>query len=85
MEKDNKLVPWTKNTKEVRILLENNGFKPLAFFQGRKFLKPMITTWANKDKTWVKNEYSTFDLPKNITGLSFKMLDAEEFMLEIKK
>lgn len=54
-------VPYTENTRELRVQLEYLGYSPLSFFQGGAFIKPMITTWANSKEEWKEYEYSTFD------------------------
>lgn len=61
------ITPYTENTTEVRIKLQMMGYKPLSFFQGKKYIRPMISTWANKDSTWKQYEYSTFDNPEDLT------------------
>jgi len=54
------MIPYTLNTPEVRIFLESKGFRPLRFFQGKKFIRPIISNWANKDHQWKEHEYCTF-------------------------
>jgi hypothetical protein len=61
------ITPYTENTKEVRKKLEAIGYRPLSFFQGKKYIRPMICTWANKDRTWKTYEYSTFEDSEKLT------------------
>lgn len=56
-----KKIPFIKNSKEVRILLEKNNYSPLSFFQGKKFVFPIISTWQNKFGKWIEKDYSTTD------------------------
>jgi hypothetical protein len=62
----NEVLPYTDNTKEIRLKLEMVGYRPLSFFQGKKYIRPMITNWANKDESWKVYEYSTFDDPEEL-------------------
>ncbi len=60
------MLPCSNNTKEIRLKLEMLGYRPLSFFQGKKYIRPMITTWGNKDGSWKVYEYSTFDDPDEL-------------------
>ena len=79
---NSEIIPYTENTTEVRRKLEMMGYNPLSFFQGKKYISPMITTWANKDNTWKEYEYSTFDDPINLT-YSTKYLKENVFLNEL--
>jgi hypothetical protein len=57
----NENVPFSKNTKEIRAFLENQGYFPLRFFQGKEYIYPIVSTWANSKSTWQERDYSTFD------------------------
>lgn len=83
--KDNK-IPYTKNTKEVRILLEKEGFFPLSFFQGKEYIYPVISHWGNSKSTWVEKEYSTCNQSDLITKSYLKeVLSLEDFIIDVKK
>ena len=56
-----KNIPYITNSKEIRILLEKNGYTPLSFFQGKQFVFPIISTWGNKFGEWQEKNYSTTD------------------------
>lgn len=56
-----KNIPYITNSKEIRILLEKNNYTPLSFFQGKQFVFPIISTWANKFGQWQEKNYSTTD------------------------
>lgn len=56
-------VPYTKNTEEARQFLQQQGFTPLSFFQGKEYVYPLVSTFANKDKEWKVYDYSTFSQP----------------------
>ncbi len=68
------LMPYTKNTKEIRYFLEQRGFSPLRFYQGGEYVYPSVTTWANSKGTWKDGSYATFSADK-IKSMSF--LDSE--------
>lgn len=53
-------IPFTLNTSEARLLLEKEGFSGLSFYQGQKYIYPIISTWSNKKSTWKEKNYSTF-------------------------
>ena len=42
------------------------GYRPLSFFQGKKYLRPMITTWGSNHRSWKNYEYSTFENPEEL-------------------
>lgn len=73
-------VPYTKNTKEVRLFLEQEGFTPLSFFQGKQYIYPVISTRANKDKEWKEKDYSTFNHPERY----HYFVDFSNFINEVK-
>lgn len=54
-------VPYTKNTADARIYLEENGYSPLRFFQGKSYICPCVSTFANKHKQWLVYDYLTFN------------------------
>lgn len=56
-----KNIPYITNSKEIRILLEKNGYTSLSFFQGKQFVFPIISTWGNKFGEWKEKDYSTTD------------------------
>lgn len=74
------IVPFIKNTKEVRVFLEKKGFTPLSFFQGKDYVYPIISTWANKNNTWKEKDYSTFNKSDNYNWDLFKEVDFTQFI-----
>ena len=75
-------VPYTKNTRELRVQLEYLGYLPLKFFQGGVFVRPMITTWANSKEEWKQYEYSTFN-DVNKQNFESIYLTQEKFLQEL--
>lgn len=71
--------PYTRNTKEVREFLEKEGFTPLSFYQGKKYIYPLISNFANVHSSWKVRDYSTFDDPEEKTFLVSSVLDFDEF------
>ena len=61
------VLTYTHNTREIRVKLETMGYRPLTFFQGKEYIRPMITTWGNKDGSWKVYEYSTFNDPEKLS------------------
>ena len=51
---------FIKNSHEARVALAKNGFEPLSFCQGKEYIQPMISTFANCHTTWKEKSYSTF-------------------------
>ncbi|MEE6130247.1 hypothetical protein V2E39_22805 [Chryseobacterium arthrosphaerae] len=54
-------IPYTKNTVEARQVLQSLGYKPLSFFQGKKYVFGIISDCANAYTAWQEKDYSTFD------------------------
>lgn len=76
-------IPFTKNTIEARIFLEKQGFAPLSFYQGREFIYPIISTWANKNGSWQEKNYSTFNLSEKEDFMMPNELKLQDFKLKI--
>jgi len=60
MNKEKK-IPFTKNTSEARQVLRSLGYRPLSFFQGKKYVFGIISDCANAYSAWKEKDYSTFD------------------------
>lgn len=75
-----KNIPYITNSKEIRILLEKNGYTSLSFFQGKQFVFPIISTWGNKFGEWKEKNYSTTDNPLNKKYLNKKESSFLEFI-----
>ena len=75
-------IPYTNNTENLRTKIETFGYSPLRFFQGGKFIKPIISTRANSKLVWKEYTYSTFN---DIEEYDFELfyLTEEEFLQEI--
>ena len=75
-------IPYTNNTENLRTKIETFGYSPLRFFQGCKFIKPIISIRANSKLVWKEYTYSTFD---DIEEYDFELfyLTEEEFLQEI--
>ena len=54
-------IPFTKNTQNIRLFLDKNGYNPLRFFQGKEYIYPIVSVMANAKSTWNEKDYSTFD------------------------
>lgn len=80
-------VPFTKNTKEVRQFLEQNGYTPLSFFQGKELISPIVSTYANARTQWLVYDYTTFNLDEVSSKyyLQDEICDFEKFKSEIKR
>jgi hypothetical protein len=80
-------VPFTHNTKKVRMFLEKQGFKPLSFFQGKEYVYPIISTRANANATWKEKDYSTFSEndKERMPFLMKDIFDSEQFEISIEK
>ena len=79
-----KNIPYITNSKEIRILLEKNGYTPLSFFQGKQFVFPIISTWGNKFGEWQEKNYSTTDNILDKDYLNSKEASFLEFVKWIK-
>jgi hypothetical protein len=75
-----KNIPYITNSKEIRILLEKNGYTSLSFFQGKQFVFPIISTWGNKFGEWKEKDYSTTDNILNKSYLNSKESSFSEFI-----
>jgi hypothetical protein len=75
-----KNIPYITNSKEIRILLEKNGYTSLSFFQGKQFVFPIISTWGNKFGKWKEKDYSTTDNILNKSYLNSKESSFSEFI-----
>lgn len=75
-----KNIPYITNSKEIRILLEKNGYTPLSFFQGKQFVFPIISTWGNKFGEWQEKNYSTTDNILDKDYLNSKESSFSEFI-----
>ncbi len=75
-----KNIPYITNSKEIRILLEKNGYTSLSFFQGKQFAFPIISTWGNKFGEWKEKDYSTTDNILNKSYLNSKESSFSEFI-----
>lgn len=73
-------IPFIKNNSEIRLFLQNKGYKPLSFFQGEKFIFPIISTWGNKFGEWKEKDYSTTDNILNKSYLNSKESSFSEFI-----
>lgn len=75
-------IPYTDNTESLRTKIENLGYQPLRFFQGCKFIKPVISVRANSKSNWIEYTYSTFN---DINEYDFELfyLTEDEFLQEI--
>lgn len=78
-----KNIPYTKNTREARDFLRLRGFKPLSFYQGDRFIYPMISTWANKTGEWKEKNYATFSSPDEMHILMGSESSLDEFINHI--
>jgi hypothetical protein len=78
-------IPYTKNTSEARKFLEQNRYTPLSFFQGKEFISPIVSNYANKNAQWLVYDYTTFnkDEVNSKTYLQDKDCDFEKFKSEI--
>jgi hypothetical protein len=77
-------IPFIKNNSEIRLFLQNKGYKPLSFFQGKKFVFPIISTWGNKFGEWKEKSYSTTDNILNKSYLNSKESSFSQFIEWIK-
>lgn len=79
-------IKFTKNTKEVRSFLEENGFKGLSFFQGKYYIYAFLTERANINHRWIEKDYTTFDL-EDMQELDYlhEEVSFEEFKKYINK
>jgi len=84
-EKSRNTIPYTLNTSEVRSYLMSKGYKPLSFFQGKKYVYPLISTCGNFNTIWKEKDYSTFDLDKKESFLYKEECSFEEFKIELEK
>ena len=75
-----KNIPYITNSKEIRILLEKNGYTSLSFFQGKQFVFPIISTWGNKFGEWQEKNYSTTDNILDKSYLNSKESSFSEFI-----
>ena len=75
-----KNIPYITNSKEIRILLEKNGYTSLSFYQGKQFVFPIISTWGNKFGEWKEKDYSTTDNILNKSYLNSKESSFSEFI-----
>lgn len=75
-------IPYTNNTENLRTKIETFGYLPLRFFQGGKFIKPIISIRANSKLVWKEYTFSTFD---DVEEYDFELfyLTEEEFLQEI--
>lgn len=73
-------IPFTLNTPKSRLLLEKEGFEGLSFFQGGKYIYPIISTWSNKNSTWKEKNYSTFSYSDGKDFLMPNISELSEFM-----
>lgn len=73
-------IPFTLNTSEARLLLEKEGFSGLSFYQGKKYIYPIISTWSNKNSTWKEKNYSTFSESDGKDFLMPNVCQLKEFM-----
>ena len=78
-------LPFTKNTREVRIFLESLKFRPLSFFQGGDFIYPLISTCGNKYGEWKEYDYSTFNLDRKDDFIADHPVSFEEFTVQVNK
>ena len=72
--------PYTENSKEMREFLEQQGFDPLTFYQGKKYIAPLVSTFANINNEWKVYDYTTFDRAERY----HYYLDFDKFGEEIK-
>ena len=52
-------VPYTENSREIRKILEDLGYSPLSFFQGKDFIYPVVSNRVNTHGSWKNYDYST--------------------------
>ncbi|MGI9582623.1 hypothetical protein ACR1PO_15615 [Chryseobacterium sp. RRHN12] len=82
MTKENK-IPYTKNTIEARQVLQSLGYRPLSFFQGKKYVFGIISDRANAYSAWKEKDYSTFD--NREAYHEFEACDLQTFTEKLKK
>ena len=82
MTKEQK-IPYTKNTTEARQVLESLGYRPLSFFQGKKYVFGIISECANARSIWKEKDYSTFDNRESYHEL--EPCDLQTFTTKIKQ
>lgn len=52
-------IPYIENSREIRKILDDLGYSPLNFFQGKDFVYPIVSNRANAHGNWKDYHYST--------------------------